>query len=189
MSFDLDLYVRSFPQSSDELREQRLSDTFIKRMERLRVLVTHWSQFPMKFPREIVQFDQDHFGVQHTQAYSDIAIVQALIGKMQATTKDFARVKANEMILRDMEAARRDGDWRAVASMQKNYITNNKTDKDDPMELEFDKIIPQQFEMTDDITIVIPGAQKISPKRRAEIIKKYGGKPTDIEDADFEEMK
>lgn len=185
---DIDQYAKCLPLSREQLQEQHLPEAFINRVERVRGLYTHWLQFPQKDVSEVVQFDLDNFGIRKTQAYEDIALVKAIIGDIQATTKSFARWRANVMIEADIKRARRDCDWRAVASMQKNYILNNKTDKEDPVELEFDKITPQQFEMTDDIALVIPGAQKISPKRRAELIRKYGGKPTNIEDADFEEI-
>lgn len=143
----------------------------------------------MKSVSEIVQFDLDNFGLRKTQAYEDIALVKALIGDIQATTKAFARWRANVMIESDIKKARKDGDWRAVASMQKNYILNNKTDKDDPVDLEFDKIVPQQFEMTDDISIVIPGAKKASRQRIEQLLNKYNPKAPAPQDADFEEVK
>lgn len=74
-----------------------------------------------------------------------------------------------------------------VASIEENRIMNNRTDKDDEPELEFDKIVPQQFEMTDDPTVI--GIQKVPGLRDRirKLEKKYGD--TKIEDADYEEIK
>lgn len=187
---DLDQYAKCMPLSRDQLIEQHLPDAFINRIERVRGLYAYWLQHPTKVTSEVVEFDMEQFDIRKTQAYEDIALVKALIGDIQSSTKAFARWRANVMIEQDIQRAREDGDWRAVASMQKNYILNNKTDKDDPIELEFDKIVPQQFEMTDDISIVIPGAKKASRQRVEELLRKYHGKKTpEAEDANFEEVK
>lgn len=70
--------------------------------------------------------------------------------------------------------------------MQKNRIKNNRTDTPDEPELAFDKIVPVEFRMTDDPTVI--GLQKI-PNLRAKIkkLEKRYSMP-DIEDADFEEL-
>lgn len=67
-----------------------------------------------------------------------------------------------------------------------NRIKNNRTDTPDEPELAFDKIVPVEFRMTDDPTVI--GLQKI-PNLRAKIKKmeKRYSMP-DIEDADFEEL-
>ena len=73
--------------------------------------------------------------------------------------------------------------------MQKNLILNNKTDKEDPIDLQLDQIIPQNFEMTDNISIIIPDAKKTSRKKIEDMLRKYGKKDDmQIENADFEEV-
>ena len=73
--------------------------------------------------------------------------------------------------------------------MQKNLILNNKTDKEDPIDLQLDQIIPQTFEMTDNISIIIPDAKKTPRKKIEDMLRKYGKKDDmQIENADFEEV-
>lgn len=113
--------------------------------------------------------------------------MQILLGNLQQASKEFVRWKINRNLEADLKLARGKGDLRAVASIEKNRIMNNRTDKDDEPELEFDKIVPQNFELTDDPTVIgiakVPGLRdKI---RRLE--KKYGD--TRIEDAQYEEIK
>ena len=74
-----------------------------------------------------------------------------------------------------------------MAALTKVMVQNNRTDKDDEPDLEFDKIVPQQFEMTDDPTVI--GIQKVPGLRDRirKLEKKYGD--TKIEDADYEEIK
>ena len=99
---------------------------------------------------------------------------------------DMAMFKVSR-IEQDIAAARRAGDFRSVASLSKVLVQNNRTDKDDEPELEFDKIIPQNFEPTDDPSVL--GIERI-PDLRGRIralYKKYSN--TIIQDAEYEEVR
>lgn len=187
---DIDEYAKRLPLPIDELRKENLPEQFVQRIIRLRGLYAYWLQFPMKLTAELVEYDRQMFNACRTQAYEDIKLVKTLIGDLQASTKDFWRWRINTMIMEDHKAARRAGEWRAAATMQKNLILNNKTDKDDPIDLQLEQIIPQVFEMTDDIGVLIPGTQKTSRAKIENLLKKYGRRDDMVvEDADFEEMK
>ena len=121
---NIDEYSEYLPVSSDELREQLVPEDTIQRIERLRELSSYWRSYPSTSPKELVTRCMQKFKVGKSQAYDDIHILKILIGNLEATTKEFARWRVNQMIEEDRVAARRDGDWRAVASMQKNYILN-----------------------------------------------------------------
>ena len=90
------------------------------------------------------------------------------------------------MIEEDRAAARRDGDWRAVASMQKNYILNNQTDKPDTPDMAFDKIVPLQIEPTDDPSVLGIKAPKNLRARRDKLIKQFS---KDDEYAEYTEVQ
>lgn len=134
----------------------------------------------------MVDQDKAMFGVSETQAYDDIRLCQVMLGNLNAASKEFWRWKVNQEIDEDRKAAKAAGDFRALTVMQKNRIKNNRTDTPDEPELAFDKIVPVEFRMTDDPTVI--GLQKI-PNLRAKIKKmeKRYSMP-DIEDADFEEL-
>lgn len=123
------------------------------------------------------------FGISESQAYDDIHLCQLMLGNLNAASKEFWRWKVNQEIDEDRKAAKAAGDFRALASMQKNRIKNNRTDSPDEPDLAFDKIVPVEFIMTDDPTVI--GLQKI-PNLRAKIKKmeKRYSMP-DIEDADL----
>jgi hypothetical protein len=95
------------------------------------------------------------------------------------------RWKINQDLEHDLRIARSKGDMRAVASIEKARILNNRTDKDDEPELEFDKIVPQNFIPTDDPTVI--GIAKVVGLRDKirKLEKKYG---RDIEDAEYQEV-
>jgi len=66
--------------------------------------------------------------------------------------------------------------------MQKNYILNNMTDKEETPDFAFEKIVPMVIEPTDDPSVL--GIRKMPDlrKRIAKLIKKYS------EDSDYVEI-
>lgn len=188
---DIDEYAKWLPMvGTPDIEGAHLPAAFIQRLQRLRGVYDYWLQYPNKLSADIVEFEQQMFGIAKTQAYQDIRLVKILLGDIEASTKDFWRWRINTILMESLKGARRAHDYRAVASLVKNLIANNKTDKEDPLDLEFDKIVPQQFELSDDIRIVNPASSKTSRKRIEELLRKYGRTQSmEITDADFEEVK
>ena len=170
---NIDAYSEYLPIDSDELRSKLVPEDTIFRVERLRELSAYWRSYPQTSPKELVNRCMQLFHVGKSQAYDDIHILKILIGNLEATTKEFARWRANQMIEEDRLAARRDGDWRAVASMQKNYIINNQTDKEDTPDKAFEKIVPLQIEATDDPSVFGIKAPKNLRQLRDKLIRRY----------------
>ena len=170
---NIDQYAEFLPVDSSELRLQMVPEDTIMRVERLRELSSYWRSYPSTSPKELVSRCMQLFHVGKSQAYDDIHLLKILIGNLEATTKEFARWRVNQMIEEDRQAARRDGDWRAVASMQKNYILNNQTDKPDTPDMAFDKIVPIQLEPTDDPSVLGIKAPKNLRARRDKLIKQF----------------
>lgn len=173
--------------SDDELFERRIAQTVIERIHRLRGLYAYWLQFPQKFDQDIVQYDMAMFRVGKSQAYDDLHLVHTILGNLQQASKDFMRWKINQDLEQDLKAARRAGDHRSVAAIEKNRIINNRTDKEDELELEFDKIIPQQFVPVDDPTVL--GIKKLPDLRNRirMLVKKYSD--NSVQFAEYEELK
>ena len=184
---DIDKYSRLVVLDDNELLAENVAASIRERLQRLRGIYAYWLQFPSKFDKEIVDYDMKKFKVGRAQAYDDLHLTQVLMGNLQQASKEFMRWKINRDLEDDLVLARSKGDLRAVASIEKNRILNNRTDKDDEPELEFDKIVPQNFELTDDPTVI--GIQKVPGLRDRirKLEKKYGD--TKIEDAQYEEIK
>lgn len=184
---NIDDYQRYIVLNDDELREQHISPAMLERLHRLRGMYSYWLQFPDKFDRDIVQFDMAMFRVGRAQAYDDVRLVQILLGSMQQANKDFMRWKINHDLEQDLKAARRAGEHKAVAAIEKARIMNNRTDKEDEPEREFDKIVPQNFEPTDDPTVL--GIARIPDLRGRirKLNKKYMAE--DAEYTEFQEVE
>lgn len=183
---NIDDYSSYLPLDSSELRSQMVPEDTIQRIERLRELSAYWRSYPSTSPKELVSRCIQLFKVGKSQAYDDIHILKILIGNLEATTKEFARWRVNQMIEEDRTAALRDGDWRAVASMQKNYILNNQTDKPDTPDMAFEKIVPLQLEPTDDPSVLGIKAPKNLRARRDKLIKQFS---KDDEYAEYTEVE
>ena len=183
---DLDQYQMYLPLDEDEMIEQHLPEQVIARVVRLRALYTYWCRFSSKSVREIVEYNMLQFKTGESQAYDDMTILKNIVGNLQESSKKFWRWRINQMLEEDRKAAKRDGDHRAVAAIEKNFIKNNMTDKEDAPEMAFDKIVPQEIEPTDDPSVI--GIKKV-PALRAKVqkmIKKYN---VDAEYAEFVEVK
>ncbi len=183
---NIDDYSEYLPQDSEELRRQLVPEDTIFRVERLRELSAYWRQYPQTSPKELVSRCMQLFHVGKSQAYDDIHLLKILIGNLEATTKEFARWRVNQMIEEDRQAARRDGDWRAVASMQKNYILNNQTDRPDTPDMAFDRIVPKELEPSDDPRDAGINMSRNHRKLRDKLIRQYS---RDEEYAEYTEVE
>lgn len=137
---NLDEYSRYIVMNDDELREEHIGNNILQRLHRLRGLYAYWLQFPDKYERDILQQDMALFGVGRAQAYDDVRLVQILLGNMQQATRNFMRWKINQDLETDLKAARRSGDHRAVAALEKVRVLNNRTDKEDEPDTNYDRI-------------------------------------------------
>lgn len=182
---DIDKYQGWLALDEDELQEEHVPAQVIARVVRLRALYTYWCRFSSKSTRDIVEFDILQFKVGESQAYDDMTILKVIVGNLQESSKKFWRWRINQMLEDDRKAAKRDGDHRAVAAIEKNLIKNNMTDKEDTPDLAYDKIVPLEIVPTDDPTVI--GIKKIPGLRDKvrKMLKKYDG---DIEYADFVEL-
>lgn len=185
---NIDQYSKWITLNDDELIEQRINPIVLERLHRIRALYAYWLQFPTKFDNEIVEFNMAMFNISRAQAYDDLHLCQILLGNIQQAGKDFMRWKINKDLELDLKKARSAGDWRSVASIEKNRILNNRTDKEDEQEYEFEKIVPQNFEPTDDPSVV--GIAKVPDLRGriSKLIKKYSNNSV-IEEAEYEEVE
>lgn len=185
---DIDEYSRYITLNDDELTELKVNPNLFERIHRLRGLYAYWLQFPNKFENDIVAYDMNMFRVGRAQAYDDIRLVQVLLGSIQSANKEFMRWKINKDLEEDLKAARRAQNYRAVAAIEKNRILNNRTDKNDDIELEFDKIVPQLFEPTDDPSVI--GIEKIPRLReRIKLLNKKYSNNIDMKYTDYEEVE
>ena len=170
---DNDQYQGLLALDENQLIEENTPPHIIERVIRLRSLYTYWCRFSSKAPREIVEWDMLMNHVQESQAYDDVHCLKVIIGNLQESSKKFWRWRINQMLEEDRKKAAHAGDWRSVAAIDKNFIKNNLTDKEDTPEMAFDKIVPLRIVPTDDPTVI--GIKKVADLRGKvrKMLKKY----------------
>ena len=183
---DIDKYQGLLALDEDQLLEQHIAEPIIARVIRLRAIYTYWCRFSSKGVRDIVEFDMLQMKVGESQAYDDVTILKNIMGNLQESSKKFWRWRINQMLEEDRLAAKRAGDHRAVASIEKNFIKNNMTDKEDTPDMAYDKIVPVELVPTDDPTVI--GIKKI-PDLRGKIRKMLRKYEADPEFVQYEEVK
>lgn len=182
----LDVALEHLFSSTDEMQNARIPEIIQKRILRIRDLYTFWVNYPNTKDVDIVRELRKRYGISQNIAYQDLRIIKTLLGEINKSSRDFYRYKFNKMIERAYEVADRKGDAKAMAAASAAYGKFNKLDKEDPQDLGYDKIIPQNFEITDDPSIL--GYKKIPDvkERINKIIKEMG---QDIQDVQYEEVE
>lgn len=137
---NIDEYSSYIVKNDEQLLEEGIAPAVIQRLHRIRGLYAYWLQFPDKFDRDIMQQDMALFHVGRAQAYDDVRLVQVLLGNMQQASRNFMRWKINQDLEQDLRAARRAGEHKAVAAIEKVRVLNNRTDKEDEPEHDYDRI-------------------------------------------------
>ena len=190
---DLDNYSKYIVLNDDELQKLPINPAVIQRVHRLRGLYAYWLQFPDKFERDILQQDMALFGVGRAQAYDDVRLVQVILGNMQQAARNFMRWKINQDLEQDLRAARRAGDHKSVAAIEKVRVMNNRTDKEDEPNTNYERIPNLGVVFTDNPKVLgIEGYDNAASLRKAvnSMNKKYSREwEKEPEYTDYEEVE
>lgn len=172
--------------SVDEMQKARIPEIIQNRILRIRDLYSFWLKFPNTKDVDIVRELRKRYGVSQNIAYQDLRLIKDILGELNKSSRDFYRYRFVKMIERTFEVAERKGDAKAMAAASAAYGKFNKLDKEDPQDLGYDKIVPQNFEITDDPSIL--GFKKIPDvkERINKLIKEMG---QDIQDVQYEEVE
>ena len=126
-------------------------------------------------------------GIEKTAAYSDLAVVKALLPHLATASRDFHRYRYNEMILETFQMAKKRKDTKTMEKAASSYAKYNRVDLEDEQAVPYDMIVVQPFTATDDPSVL--GIKPI-PNLREKIrmlLNKYRAENMDIEDIEFEE--
>ena len=172
--------------SEDELR-LKYTEAIVLRVLRIREEYTWFLSNPDAKDRQFVENAISRHGINKTQAYSDLAIVKALLPHLAQASRDFHRYRFNEMILETYQMAKNRKDSKTMEKAASSYAKFNRVDLEDEQAVPYDLIVVQPFTATDD-----PSALGIKPlpnlnERIAELLHKYQAENIDIEDIEFEE--
>lgn len=176
-----DLFTRE-----SELLE-RYPQVLVDKVLRVRDMYNWFISNPDGSDREFVAEVMQRHDISKVTAYSDLAIVKALLPMMSTASRDFHRWRTNEMLIATYKMAEKRKDSKTMERAATAYGKLNRIDLEDEQAMPYDKIVPQPFTATDDPRVLgiepIPNInEKIS-----QMIEKYRRETIDIEDVEFEE--
>jgi hypothetical protein len=177
----LDLFT-----SEEELRE-KYDMRIVARILRVREEYNWFLSNPDSKDRQFVETAMARHGINKTQAYSDLAIVKALLPQLSQASRDFHRYRYNEMILETFQMAKKRKDTKTMEKAASSYAKFNRVDLEDEQVVPYDMIVVQPFTATDDPTVLgIKPIPNIREKIRT-LLNKYRAENIDIEDIEYEE--
>ena len=172
--------------AEDELR-QRYPEVIVARVLRVREEYNCFLSNPDAKDRQFIDNAVSRFGISKVLAYSDLAIVKAMLPHLSQASRDFHRYRYNEMILETFQMAKKRKDTKTMEKAASSYAKFNRVDLEDEQAVPYDLIVVQPFTATDDPTVLgIKPIPNINEKISA-LLKKYQAENLDIEDIEFEE--
>lgn len=161
--------------------------TWKERIKRIRVGYTFWYEFPTKTEPDIRDHLMNEFGIVKSTAYEDIQIVKALLGDIKNPAKEWIRYQVNAMLDAAYKLAETQKDPKGMALAADKKGKYNMLDKPDAEPLPFDEIVPQQFEPTDDPTVLGLKKDPDIREKKKKMLEKYL-QEIEIVDVPYEEI-
>jgi hypothetical protein len=181
--------------SDDEVNVKIFTKPEQDMIHRYRAVFTKWLDDWQLSDKEMCTYIMKEYGMSKTIAYKDISNIKHLLGNIEAAGKEFQRYRATEMIMQayklandaetKLEVLRAESLIKAATAMVKIHKLNLSEADSIP----WDKIIPANFEVTGDVSVLgitpIENLKELQAKLRA----KYNQMPaTKIEDVPFEDV-
>jgi len=167
--------------------ELRYTANVVARIMRIREEYNWFLSNPDAKDRQFVENVTSRFGLNKTQAYSDLAIVKALLPHLSQASRDFHRYRYNEMILETFQMAKKRKDTKTMEKAASSYAKFNRVDLEDEQAVPYDLIVVQPFTATDDPSVLGIKPMPRLQERIQQLLHKYKAENIDIEDIEFEE--
>ena len=169
-----------------ELRE-RYPQSVVDKVLRVREMYNWFIANPDGTDREFVNELVQRHDVSKVTAYSDLAVVKAMLPLLAAASRDFHRWRFNEMIMNTYKMAQKRKDTKTMERAAASYVKYNRVDLEDEQVMPYEMIVVQPFTATSDPSVLgikpIPNIQR----KISDMIKKYRAETIDIGDVEFEE--
>ena len=172
--------------AEDELR-LRYPDAIADRVLRIREEYNWFLSNPDAKDRQFVENAVSRFSISKVLAYSDLAIVKAILPYLSQASRDFHRYRYNEMILETFQMAKKRKDTKTMEKAASSYAKFNRVDLEDEQTVPYDLIVVQPFTATDDPSVLGIKPMPRLQERIQELLHKYQAENIDIEDIEFEE--
>lgn len=166
----------------------RYPEALCLKILRIREMYNWFIANPQAADREFVAELIQRHEVSRPTAYSDLAVIKALLPDISTAARDFHRWRYNEMILQTYRMAEKRKDSKTMERAASSYARYNRVDLEDEKALPYDMIVVQPFTATEDPRVLgikpIPNIQK----KISEMLAKYRKESADIEDVTAEDV-
>lgn len=185
--------MKIYPETFEACRQHLYSDPelipakYYDLIKRVRAGYSYWYEFPTKSEPDIRDMLMNEFGVVKSTAYIDISIIKVLLGDIKNPRKEWIRYQVNAMLQKAYDLAEKQKDPKAMALAADKIGKYNMLHIPDAEQMPFDQIVPQNFEPTDDPSVI--GLKKdpdIREKKR-KMLEKYASE-IEIIDVPYEEI-
>lgn len=152
--------------------------------ERYMLYVTKMLEDPLVTDMSMIIYIKGLAGIEKSQAYRDLANVRSIVGNIKNATKEWHKYMVIEGLKKAHQKASLTGNIIAEIMALDKLGKYCKLDKEDEEVMPWDQIIPPEFEMSSDITVLDSKlAIKNVEERRIKLREKYNH----LSSTDFEE--
>lgn len=152
--------VHQYLFTDEDIKKAKLTKPQQDIVLRYRAIFTVWLEDWHMNDKDVASYAAKQFNISKSQAFHDVRHVKILLGNVQTASKEFQRYRATEMIMNaynllleaetKFEILRAEGMIKGAIALGKIHKLGLKEDEPLP----FDEIVPAQFEVTGDVSVL-----------------------------------
>lgn len=181
----IDLTQRFLFSTEEEMTEAKIPKNQQERILRLRDMYMYWLRHPQHGDRAIVNRILLQYKVKPKVAYDDLHLLKICLGNINQVTRQWCQYVFLQRCEEGFAMARAKNDAKAFGNILSTFARFTRLDKDEQTVLEYDQIVPQQFEITTDPAVA--GFERI-PNIEQKVQKLFERYKREAEQADAVEL-
>ena len=181
----IDLTQRFLFSTEEEMTEAKIPKNQQERILRLRDMYMYWLRHPQHGDRAIVNRILLQYKVKPKVAYDDLHLLKICLGNINQVTRQWCQYVFLQRCEEGFAMARAKNDAKAFGKILSTFARFTRLDKDEQTALEYDQIVPQQFEITTDPAVA--GFERI-PNIEQKVQKLFDRYKREAEQADAVEL-
>lgn len=181
----IDLTQRFLFSTEEEMTEAKIPKNQQQRILRVRDMYMYWLKHPQHGDRAIVNQLIYQYKVPQKVAYDDLHLIKICLGNINQVTRQWCQYVFLQRCEEGFAMARAKNDAKAFGNILSTFARFTRLDKDEQTALEYDQIVPQQFEITTDPAVA--GFERI-PNIEQKVQKLFDRYKREAEQADAVEL-
>ena len=182
----IDITQRFLFSTEEEMTEAKIPKNQQERILRLRDMYMYWLRHPQHGDRAIVNQLIFLYKVKPKVAYDDLHLLKICLGNINQVTRQWCQYVFLQRCEEGFAMARAKNDAGAFSKVLATFARYTRLDKDEQLGPEYDKIVPQQFEISTDPSVA--GFERI-PNLQERVNKLFARYKREAEQAEAEEIK